>query len=74
MLRQVLQIGNTCHGVWNSWNEVDKAFGKQQEKVKELGIVLDHLAVSAKKYETSVVDFFAKQEDNDKFSPLAKRM
>ena len=42
--------------------------------MKELGIVLDHLAVSAKKYETSVVDFFAKEEDNDKFSPLAKRM
>mmetsp|Transcript_6102 Transcript_6102/g.11169 ORF Transcript_6102/g.11169 Transcript_6102/m.11169 type:complete len:247 (+) Transcript_6102:63-803(+) len=52
---------------------VDKSFSKQQRRIKELGEVLDHLAVSAQKFELSVVDFFAAQEDQEKFSPLAQR-
>ena len=40
---------------------------------QELGRALDHLAVSAQKFETSVVGFFAQEEDSEKFSPLAQR-
>ncbi|CAE7367182.1 aarA [Symbiodinium sp. CCMP2456] len=41
---------------------VDKAFGNQQAKVKELGRVMDHLDVSVEKYKQSVEDYFVQQE------------
>lgn len=53
--------------------KVDKAFAVQQRRLKEMGQALDHLAVSAKKYELDVVSYFVKQEEGDKFSPLARR-
>jgi len=51
---------------------VDKDFTLHQARIKDLGAAIDHLAISAEKYQLEVLHFFAKQEEAEKFSPLAK--
>eukprot|EP00434_Breviolum_minutum_P031735 symbB.v1.2.028066.t1/scaffold2935.1/size102186/6 len=51
---------------------VDKDFTRHQARIKDLGAAIDHLAISAEKYQLEVLHFFAKQEEAEKFSPLAK--
>lgn len=51
---------------------VDKAFAEHQARLKEMGKEIDHLAISAEKYQLEVLHFFAKEEAHEKFSPLAQ--
>ena len=52
--------------------QVDKDFTIHQARIKDLGAAIDHLAISAEKYQLEVLHFFAKQEEAEKFSPLAR--
>eukprot|EP00435_Cladocopium_sp_Y103_P027389 s3702_g6.t1 len=51
---------------------VDKAFAEHQARLQEMGKEIDHLAISAEKYQLEVLHFFAQEEAHEKFSPLAQ--
>jgi len=55
-----------------TWPQVDKAFAEHQARLEEMGKEIDHLAISAEKYQLEVLHFFAKEEVHEKFSPLAQ--
>lgn len=42
-----------------------------QETLQDMRRAIDHLAISAEKYQLDVLKFFATQEKADRFSPLA---
>lgn len=45
---------------------VDKAFAEHQARLEEMGKEIDHLAISAEKYQLEVLHFFAKEEAHER--------